>query len=323
MLSRIFVPIVSTTGGGVRGAVELRKIPSRLSTNLTKSLLVVWAIAVAGAAALWLVTRRADTPRVTPGASRTAAEILAEIRERFGFVPPFFEPAVETPAVLENLWQQTLSAYVENPLPPLFKEQLFAYLSRYCSVPYCIVCHSCALRPLGMTAAEVLALLETPPPADTEVTDALTVLAAAPGPLTDWPPPGSLLEDALIACAIFMFREPDHAARGQTEMRRLLGSRYARLTEFLAYVKTCHAWVEAHPELAYEADQRARDHLGALLEQDARLAEFFRDYRGRVLRERQSAEARRLTELEAKADELARANDALRGEIRQARGPQG
>jgi hypothetical protein len=174
-----------------------------------------------------------------------------------------------------------------------------------------------------MTAADVLALLETPPPADTEVTDALTVLAAAPGPLTDWPPPGSLLEDALIACAIFMFREPDHAARSQTEMRRLLGARYARLTEFLAYVKTCHAWVEAHPELAYEADQRARDHLGALLEQDARLAEFFRDYRGRVLRERQSAEARRLADLEAKADELARANDALRVEIREARGQQG
>ncbi len=93
---------------------------------------------------------------------RTSTQIREEIEERFGFFPPFFVPALDTPEVLENLWQQTLSAYVLNPLPALFKEQLFAYLSRYCSVPYCVVCHSCALRPLGMSAREVLELIASP-----------------------------------------------------------------------------------------------------------------------------------------------------------------
>ena len=309
MLARIYVPVSDASGQPVRGAVELRKLPGRLSTSLTKGLVVVWAIAVAGAVALWFVVGPTARRRETRRASRNSAEILGEIRERFGFVPPFFEPAVDNPPVLENLWQQTLSAYVENPLPPLFKEALFAYLSRYCSVPYCIVCHSCALRPLGMTAAEVLALLESPPQTEAEITAALTVLSGAPGPIAEWPKRGTPLGDALFACAIFSFREPARAPRTQTEMRRLLGHRYARLSEFLAYVKTCHTWVEAHPELAYEADTRAREHLGPLLAQEPQLAAFFRDYRTRVLRERQSDEARRIAELEAQAEELRRARE--------------
>ena len=79
---------------------------------------------------------------------RTSKQIKAEIVEKFGFVPPFFYPAEQTPQVLENLWQQTRLAYVNNPLPALFKEKLSAYLSRYCAVPYCMICHSCTLRPL-------------------------------------------------------------------------------------------------------------------------------------------------------------------------------
>ncbi len=85
---------------------------------------------------------------------RTAQSVKDEIIQRFGFFPPFFEPAMETPSVLENLWQQTLSAYVENPLPALFKEKLAALIAKYCSVPYCLICHTSTLRPLGMKGAE-------------------------------------------------------------------------------------------------------------------------------------------------------------------------
>jgi hypothetical protein len=306
VLSRIHVPMTATPGAPARGVIELRKIPTRLSTNLKTALFVVWSIAAAGALALWLVLRpRASlVTDATAGAPRQAAEILAEIRERFGFVPPFFEPAIEAPTVLENLWRQTRSAYIENPLPALFKEKLFAYLSRYCAVPYCIVCHSCALRPLGMTAAEVLRLLEAPPRGDGDVPSNLTVLSAQPGPLAEWPTPGAALETALIDCSIFAFVFPDRAERCQRELRRLLGADYPRLAEFLAYVRSCHAWVEAHPELAYEADQRAQHSLRPLVEQEPRLAEFFRGYRDVVLRERETSEARRLAELETRAAAL-------------------
>src|SRR3989304_1418129 len=94
--------------------------------------------------------------------ARTSEQVKAGIKERFGFFTLFFSPALETPEVLENLWQQTLSPYVNNPLQALFKKKLLERLSRYCIVPYSIVCHSCALESLSMTIAEVRALLKNP-----------------------------------------------------------------------------------------------------------------------------------------------------------------
>jgi hypothetical protein len=58
--------------------------------------------------------------------ARASKQINAKIEEKFGFFPPLFTPALETPEILENLWRQTLSSYVNSPLPALFKEKLFA-----------------------------------------------------------------------------------------------------------------------------------------------------------------------------------------------------
>lgn len=326
MLAEVYVPILSKPGE-VLGVVEVYKVPTKLFSTLRWGLTVIWAISLAGGAALCLVvlplvkrlyvrpSRDAGPPWAAESA-RPAEEIKAEIEERFGFFPPFFAPAMESPSVLSNLWQQTLSAYVNNPLPALFKEKLFAYLSRYCAVPYCIVCHSCALRPLGMTAAEVLALLDSPPPTETDVIEELTLLAAESAPLRAWPEPGSFLETALLHCSVFVFLHPDRSERCQAELRRLLGpAHYSHLSEFLAYVKTCHVWVETHPELAYHADKRAQEHLGPLIEREPRLLEFFRDYGERVKRERQRREEQRIAELEARAAALEATNDALRARI--------
>jgi hypothetical protein len=291
----VHVPILAKDGTELLGVLEFYKRPLRLQASLKWGLLAIWAVALAGGAGLAFVAvplaRRAHARRSPANSQRPASAILAEVQRRFGFVPPFFEPAIAAPAVLESLWQQTISAYVDNPLPGLFKERLFAYLSRYCAVPYCIVCHSCALRPLGMAAADVLTLLESPPPDETAVAGQLAALADERGPLPAWPEPGSPLDTTLETCAILMFLRPDAAEPCQAEVRRLLGGElYSHLAGFLGYVKTCFTWVETHPELAYEADQRARDHLGPLLEQEPRLLEFFGTYTERVKRERRSRE---------------------------------
>jgi PAS domain S-box-containing protein len=226
--------------------------------------------------------------------SRASKKIKAEIEEQFGFFPPFFTPALETPEILESLWRQTLSAYVNSPLPVLFKERLFAYLSRYCAVPYCIICHSCALRPLGMTAAEVLVLLTEPAPVtEIEISKHSDLLAAQSSPLEEWPAPGSALDEGLMACSIFSFLNPRQAEDCRAQLRRLLGNEMcAYLMVFLGYVKACHLWVEAHPELSYEADKRAKENLGHLLVEEPRLAEFFGNYNELISRERQGLEER-------------------------------
>jgi hypothetical protein len=226
---------------------------------------------------------------------RTSDQIKAEIEARFGFVPPFFEPAEHTPQVLDNLWQQTLSAYVDNPLPDLFKEKLSAYLSRFCAVPYCMICHSCSLRPLGLRASEVLEMLEASPPIEAEVEEHLKILAAQSETLAIWQTPA--LEESLLVCAIFIALEHEKAEPYRQELQRLLGAAdYQRLIAFIAYTKTCHLWIEAHPEVAYQTDQRVLNHLSAFLEDEPELATFFHNYREKVQQEQQKR-AHQLIEL--------------------------
>lgn len=228
---------------------------------------------------------------------RSSQEIRAEIEAKFGFVPPFFEPAMQTPQVLENLWQQTLTAYIYNPLPALFKEKLSAYLSRFCPVPYCMICHSCTLRPLGLTAREVLALLEAPPPAPAELDQHLERLAAQSHWLLDWSNLTPSAEESLLQAAIFMALDSEQAEACRNALQRFLGlANYKHLVAFIVYVKACHTWMEFHPEVAYEADQRVQDNLSALLEDEPSLADFFRNYRERVKLECQSR-AEQLAEL--------------------------
>jgi len=242
--------------------------------------------------------QRVMAPKST---ARTGKQIKAEIEKRFGFFPPFFEPALKTPAVLENLWQQTLSAYVNNPIPNLFKERLFAYLSRYCSIPYCIVCHSCALRPLGMKAEEVLKLIQEPGPAgEVDIKKHLKKLSSTKGSLPAWPEPDSLIEKALFNCSVLMFLHPARCGRCRKELRRLLSPKYyTHLVEFLGYIKTCHLWVEAHPELSYKADKRTKEHLKPLLDAAPGLATFFKNYDESLMDERRMQEEHLAEELDA------------------------
>lgn len=222
---------------------------------------------------------------------RNSQEVRAEIEEQFGFFPPFFSPALVTPEVLDSLWQQTLTAYVNNPLPTLFKESLFAYLSRYCSVPYGIVCHSCTLRSLGKSSQEILKLLESP---ITKGKESLALLCAERESFTNWPDLNSKFGNALFANAVRIFLQPTRSHRHREELRRLLGPlHYAHLTVFLSYIKIFHNWLEAHPEISYETDQRAIENLSILVEESPRLDEFFHSYFDRVKREKARAVRRR------------------------------
>jgi len=209
--------------------------------------------------------------------------IRAEIEERFGFFPPFFEPALASPQVLDNLWRQTVSAYIENPLSALFKEKLNALLSRFCVAPYCIVVHAAALRPLGMTAREVLALLDAPILDLQEADVPLGVLPTPPPEEAIAPTPDSPLERTLLFSATAIYLEQPHAEACREELRRLLGpDLYLHLVAYLAYIKTCHTWIEAHPGISFETDQRAVENLGPLLEEEPALGEFFHNYKARI-----------------------------------------
>ena len=255
--------------------------------------------------------------------TRTSEQIQAEITENLGFIPPFFAPAQQNSQVLENLWQQTFSAYVTNPLSPLFKEKLSAYLSRLCAVPYCMICHSCSLHSLGMKAREVLELLESPLPTEDEIDQHLKVLATQ-SEGKGLPEPNSAFEESLLYCSIFIAQAQEQAEYCRWELRRILGLvNYQHLVMFIAYVKTCHVWMEAHSEVAYETDQRVKDSFRALLNEESGLIDFFGTYWERVKDEQQSwaeqmkaiAERKRYQKAEQKIKEQAALLDVTKDAI--------
>ena len=97
-----------------------------------------------------------------------------EVADRFGVLPNFFCSADAAPGLVEELWKFAKSAYLDSPLPSLFKERLFVHLSRFCEVRYCIVRHVGFLigqgRPAGdadagpETVEQVIEMLRRPLP---------------------------------------------------------------------------------------------------------------------------------------------------------------
>src|SRR6476659_5367338 len=68
-----------------------------------------------------------------PPTEETSA-LQVEVADRFGVLPNFFCLGGDAPEITANLWGFAKFAYLDNPLPSLFKERLFAYLSRFCII---------------------------------------------------------------------------------------------------------------------------------------------------------------------------------------------
>ena len=173
-------------------------------------------------------SRATEAP--TPRAERTVQD---EVRDRFGVLPNFFRLVPESPEITANLWGFAKFAYLDNPLPSLFKERLFVYLSRFCEVRYCISRHVGFLiglgRPSGDATVEpqsiddVLRLLRIPL-AEGEKLDALIAMCAAcEAPLSKLRQAGSDLESAVVACASHVFLQTSRAPAAAEGLRKALG----------------------------------------------------------------------------------------------------
>ena len=141
---------------------------------------------------------------------------------RFGVLPNFFRLAPETPEITANLWGFAKFAYLDNPLPSIFKERLFVYLSRFCDVRYCISRHVGFLTGLGRPAGDADAVPQTIDDvlrllrnrlADGEELDALIAACARSDvPLPEALRAGSAIESAVISCASHVFLQTPRAA---------------------------------------------------------------------------------------------------------------
>jgi PAS domain S-box-containing protein len=195
----------------------------------------------------------------------TATELQQRIQDRFGLLPNFFQLSPETPEITEKLWGFAQAAYLDNPLPSLFKERLFVHLSRFCAVRYCIARHTGFLIGLGRPAgdpnaraesiSDVIKLLRRPLPRGSELTACLSLCAQCPAPLLELPSVDTQLEDGLFALASHVFLQTPDSAKCLEALQRLLGPiQLQYLLLFLAFVRAAHYWTRVHPEIQLEDD---------------------------------------------------------------------
>jgi hypothetical protein len=64
-------------------------------------------------------------PGAPPPKNTDQEDFEREVASRFGLVPNFFRSAPDAPLVIRELWLFAKSAYLDNPIPTLFKERLF------------------------------------------------------------------------------------------------------------------------------------------------------------------------------------------------------
>ena len=204
-------------------------------------------------------------PTDTRASTRMRDPLHDAVAERFGVLPNFFRLVVDPPEITANLWGFALFGYLDNPLPSLFKERLFVYLSRFCDARYCIARHVGFLvgvgRPSGdrdcppETVGDAVRLIRRPLPRGSALDPHLAFLGTGPSPLSALPASGTPGEEAIFACASHVFLQTVDAPRSLEALRHAVGEeRLQHLLVFLAFVRTAHFWTKVHPELGLEDD---------------------------------------------------------------------
>ncbi|HMH87648.1 MAG TPA: hybrid sensor histidine kinase/response regulator [Steroidobacteraceae bacterium] len=256
----------------------------------------------------------------------SSAAFQADVTARFGILPNFFRSTRAAPELLAELWGFAKAGYLDNPMPSLFKERLFVWLSRFCPMRYCIVRHVGFLlgeehgRAAGdanappQTVDAVIALLRRPSPWMRDMTLVYANLEAAPRLNGRWPAAGSQLEDEIFACAAVMFVEPARSEGARRALIRTLGQRdYEFFSGCLAFIRTAHYWTMLHPEIESEEDMlvlmRGHEELAQLLMGDTEADRS-------EMSERTFAELMSLRELNER-QELRKAKQALEEKDRQ------
>jgi len=196
-------------------------------------------------------------PTVSTGLER-------RVKDRFGVLPNFFRLTPTTHEITENLWGFAQFAYLDNPLPSLFKERLFVYLSRFCEVRYCIARHVGFLIGLGrpsadaqspvQTVEQVVRLLQRPLARGEKLASLFSLCTTCEKPLPDLPQADSEIENAIFALASHVFLQTADAPACLDALKALFGERSEHLMLFLTFVRTAHYWTKVHPELSFEDD---------------------------------------------------------------------
>ena len=246
------------------------------------------------------------------------------IAERLGVLPNFFCTGASAPGLIDRLWDFASSAYLDSPLPSLFKERLFVHLSRFCEVRYCIVRHVGFLighgYPAGdsdclpQTIDQVVTLLRRPVPGAAAFADAMHRLLEAE-PTIEMPAAETQCEADLFDILTLIFLEPRQSLAGRRAVRQAFGdARLEMLIAFLAFIRTAHYWTETHPELECEPD------MLLLMKEHDLLAQLLLNQSEAERTWSPMERARLLSALAAREADLRELNEGLENEVQERTG---
>jgi len=83
-----------------------------------------------------------------------SSKLLTQVEKRLGVLPNFFLLHPDQPEITTQQWKLAELSYLDNPLPSLFKERLFVYLSSFSEMRYFLVRHVGFLAGLGYPAGD-------------------------------------------------------------------------------------------------------------------------------------------------------------------------
>ena len=165
---------------------------------------------------------------------------------------------------ITTLWGFARFAYLDNPLPSLFKERLFVYLSRFCEVRYCIAATSGSSSALGRPAAnaqspiqtieEICALVGRPLPRNEHILPWPRCATPVPSRWRRCPRPARRWKRRSSPARRTPSCRPASARLPRWASSARWSSVFERLLVFLAFVRTAHYWTEVHKELEVEQD---------------------------------------------------------------------
>ena len=193
----------------------------------------------------------------------------AEVAGRFGILPNFFRSAAAAPELIQQLWGFAKAGYLDNPMPAVFKERLFVWLSRFCPMRYCIVRHVGFLLGDGhghaagdpaaapQTIEEVLELLRRPSPWQRDMAPSTRVSRVWRHPSRHGPRPAatSRTRSSPVRRSCSWSRRVA-SGPGAPCSRRSAPRRFEFFSGCLAFIRTAHYWTMLHPEIESEDDMR-------------------------------------------------------------------
>ncbi|HEY8380182.1 MAG TPA: hypothetical protein VIK91_27015, partial [Nannocystis sp.] len=207
-----------------------------------------------------------------PGAGRLTS-LRAQIEQRYGYLPAFFEPALACPDTLADLWHAVRHAYLDSPLPERLKELTFLLAMRRSGAG--LVEHALALTRQGLTPTAVLAVLDDPQAYIRQLLGRYDSLREQGLKFETWPE-DPVASDSLIDCGLAFVADPHEGAAGRAALAAALAPPlYARWAALVACARGRAAWYELHPDLMRRVDPPLAEAHAWLLHEAPGLARHF------------------------------------------------